>query len=218
MNGEKLRAAQVKLYAHAKTGALVACASASESNRRCADRPCSPSTAVLMAFDVVAVGYAQDIVEIGAVRYENGVEISEYSTFVDPGRDVPPEELEGSGIRPSMLADAPRLAEVIPAFDGFLGNAMLAAHRNTYNVWMLRKAYEKVNNVLANPTIDALPCARHLFSILRRRYPYPDYLMNDFMTPSAEPYRAVESARLCGGEFLRAIEELSANPAFSSKK
>ena len=91
---------------------------------------------------------------------------------------------------------------------------MVAANEDSFNVWMLGKTYEKVKDTLINPTIDTLACSRRLFDVLGRRYPYPNHLMNDFMTPGAEPYRAVESARFCGGEFLNAFEDLSQDAPF----
>ena len=211
MNRENTRAF---LREPARMGSVKGCKH-SDLNRLGSDDLRSLSAAPLVAFDLLAAGYGQDIIEIGAVRYENGAEVAEFSTFVTPGCDVLPEELEGSGITPIMLAEAPRFAEVIPAFDGFLKNAVLAAHGNSYNVWMLRKAYEKAGDVLINLTIDTISWSWRLFDVLRRRYPYPDYLMTDFMTPGAEPYRAVESARLCGEEFLMAFEEVSGECDFT---
>lgn len=164
-------------------------------------------SAPLVAFDLLATGSGRDIIEIGAVRYENGAEVGEFSTLVDPGRPLLPEEIEFYGVSPSQLSGAPGLAEAIVALDGFLKGAVLAAHHKSYNAWMLRKAYEKAGGALVNPTIDELPVSRRLFDILRRRYPYPDHLLTDFIAPTAEPYRAMDSARVCGGEFLAALNE-----------
>ncbi len=202
MNGEHAQRACIEMCAQAKIRAFDAFEAGPARKRR------DGAVAAFVAFDVAAVGHAQDVVEIGAVRYAGGAEVAAYSTLISPGRTVPPEELEGTGISPSMLAHAPGLREVIPAFDAFLKDAALLAHRDSYSVWLLHKAYEKAGDALVRPTIDALPCAPRLFSILRRRYPYPDYLMNDFMTPRAEPYRALDCARVSGGEFLRAFEAL----------
>lgn len=204
MNGEHAQKAVIEMHAQAKISDFDAFAAGPARKRRAEDW----AVAAFVALDVAAVGYAQDIIEIGAVRYASGAEVSAYSSLINPGRAVPPEELEGTGISTSMLARAPGLQDVIPAFDAFLKDAALLAHRDSYSVWLLHKAYEKARDALVCPTIDALPCARRVFSILRRRYPYPDYLMNDFMTPRAEPYRAVDCARISGGEFLRALEEL----------
>jgi DNA polymerase-3 subunit epsilon len=201
MNGEHASKAYGERSAQAKISALDAFAAAPGPKRR-------DGVAAFVAFDVAAVGYTQDVVEIVAVRYACGAEVAAYSTLVSPGRAVPAEELEGTGISPSMLARAPGLKDVIWAFDAFSKDAALLAHRDSYNVWLMHRAYEKVDDALVHPTIDAFPFARRVFSILRRRYPYPDYLLNDFMTPRMEPYRAVECARLSGGEYLRALEEL----------
>ena len=202
MNGEHAQKACIEMHAQAKISAFDAFAAGQGRKPRDGD------VAAFVAFDVAAVGCAQDIIEIGAVRYASGAEVAAYSTLINPGRAVPPEELEGTGISPCMLARAPGLRDVIGAFDAFLKDAALLAHRDSYSVWLLHKAYEKAGDALVRPTIDALPCARRLFSILRRRYPYPDYLMNDFMTPRAEPYRALDCARISGGAFLLALEEL----------
>lgn len=205
----------VSLGEHARTGRGKGCKRVSDLSWRESGGLRSLMGVPIVTFDLLATGYGQDIIEIGAVRFENCVEAAEFSTFVNPGRDVHPEELEGSGITPEMLSEAPRLSDVIQALDDFIENAVLATHGDSFNVWMLRKAYEKVNNRLNNLTIDTHPCALHLFDVLRRRYPYPDYLMNDFIAPVAEPYRAVESARLCGAEFLMALEEVRAESGFS---
>lgn len=186
------------------------------SVRRGLDGMAARIAAPFVAFDLFAAGAGRDIIDIGAVRYENGAEVAEFLTFVNPGRVLLPEEMEHIGVEPAKLAGAPGLAEAIGALDGFLKGAVLAAHRDSYNAWMLRKAHEKVGRALLNPTIDELAHARRLFDVLRRRYPYPDYLMTDFIAPPcAEPYRAVESARACGGEFLMALNEVGVKWEFS---
>ena len=194
---------------HARIGGAKGFKRASDLNRRGSDVLRTLTDTPLVAFDLLATGYDQDIIEIGAVRYEVGAEVAEFSTFVNPGRDVPPEELEGSGVTLDMLADAPDLADVITAFEGFLKNAVLAAHGDSYNIWLLRNAYKKVSYTLINPTVDALPRFRRVFDILHRHYPYPDFMIGDFIAQPCEPYRAIESARLCGEQFIHAFEKLS---------
>ena len=52
------------------------------------------------------------IIEIGAIRVEQGQIVEEFSTFVDPGRKLEERITELTGIRDEDLADAPQLDEV----------------------------------------------------------------------------------------------------------
>ena len=49
------------------------------------------------------------IIEIGAIRVEQGQIVEEFSTFVDPGRKLEERITELTGIRDEDLADAPQL-------------------------------------------------------------------------------------------------------------
>ena len=48
------------------------------------------------------------IIEIGAIRVEQGQIAEEFSTFVDPGRKLEERITELTGIRDEDLADAPQ--------------------------------------------------------------------------------------------------------------
>ena len=56
------------------------------------------------------------IIEIGAIRVEQGQIVEEFSTFVDPGRKLEERITELTGIRDEDLADAPQLDEVSPNY------------------------------------------------------------------------------------------------------
>jgi len=166
------------------------------------------AAAAFVAFELITTGYNQEIIDLGAVRYEGCVEVASYSTLVSPGKALPAEALDGTGITASALTRAPGLSEVIAVFDILSRDAVLLAHGGSCNMWLLRGAYKKTGRALNRPTADALPSVRQVYDVLRRRYPYPDELIGDFIAPPAEPYRAVDCARFLGGEFLRALAEL----------
>ena len=60
------------------------------------------------------------IIEIGAIRVEQGQIVEEFSTFVDPGRKLEERITELTGIRDEDLADAPQLDEVFPKLLEFM--------------------------------------------------------------------------------------------------
>ncbi len=80
------------------------------------------------------------ITEIGAVKICGGEELGEFATLVNPGQPVPPYVTVLTGITEAMLAPAPDLPEVLPAFLEFARGAVWVAHNAPYDVGFLRAA------------------------------------------------------------------------------
>lgn len=84
-----------------------------------------------------------EITEIGAVKVRGGEVLGEFATFVDPGRDIPPQIVALTGITSAMVYDAPRIAAVLPSFLEFIRGAVLVAHNAGFDVGFLRAAAER---------------------------------------------------------------------------
>jgi DNA polymerase-3 subunit epsilon len=83
---------------------------------------------------------ADAITEIGAVRVRGGVILGEFQTLVDPARPLTPFVSVLTGITDSMLAGAPRIAAVLPAFLEFAHGSVLVAHNAPFDIGFLRAA------------------------------------------------------------------------------
>lgn len=79
------------------------------------------------------------IIEIGAIRVEQGQIVEEFSTFVDPGRKLEERITELTGIRDEDLADAPQLDEVFPQLLEFMGELPLLGHSILFDYSFLKK-------------------------------------------------------------------------------
>src|SRR4029078_10984124 len=80
------------------------------------------------------------ITEIGAVKIRGGVVLGELATLVDPGRGIPPQIVQLTGITSAMVHDAPRIDAVLPAFLEFSRGAVLVAHNAGFDIGFLRSA------------------------------------------------------------------------------
>lgn len=80
------------------------------------------------------------ITEIGAVKIRGGEVIGEFATLVDPGRDIPPQIVELTGITTAMVRNAPTIATVLPMFLEFAHGAVLVAHNAGFDIGFLRAA------------------------------------------------------------------------------
>jgi DNA polymerase III epsilon subunit-like protein len=71
------------------------------------------------------------ITEVGAVRIEGLREVAQFGTLVNPMRPIPPMITQITGISQDMVADAPRIEEVIPDLLEFIRGAVIVAHNAT---------------------------------------------------------------------------------------
>jgi len=84
------------------------------------------------------------ITEIGAVKVRGGEVLGEFSTLVDPGRSIPPQIVQLTGITDAMVVDAPREASVVPSFLEFARGSVLVAHNAPFDIGFLKAACERL--------------------------------------------------------------------------
>lgn len=88
-------------------------------------------------------GSRDAITEIGAVKVRGGEVIGEFATLVDPGRAIPPQIVELTGITTAMVRDAPTISSVLPMFLEFARGAVLVAHNAGFDIGFLKAAAEQ---------------------------------------------------------------------------
>lgn len=94
-----------------------------------------------VGFDVETTGVdpEQDrVIQLGAVRVEQGEAVARWSALVDPGRPVPPAIQRLTGITDEALRGQPPLEGVLPAFLEFAGDLPLVAHNAPFDAAFLR--------------------------------------------------------------------------------
>ena len=78
------------------------------------------------------------ITEIGAVKVRGGEVLGEFQTLVNPLTAIPAFIAVLTGISNSMVADAPAIDSVLPAFLEFAAGTVLVAHNAPFDVGFLR--------------------------------------------------------------------------------
>ncbi len=66
--------------------------------------------------------------------------VGEFQTLVNPNAHIPPLISVLTGITDAMVADAPRVDQVIPPFLEFARGAVLVAHNAGFDVGFLKRA------------------------------------------------------------------------------
>jgi DNA polymerase III subunit epsilon len=106
------------------------------------------------------------ITEIGAVKVRGGELLGEFQTLVNPECSVPPFIAVLTGITDSMVATAPRLSAVLPAFLEWARGSVLVAHNAPFDLGFLRAGCTALG--LDWPGFDSVDTARLARRVLTR--------------------------------------------------
>jgi len=110
------------------------------------------------------------ITEIGAVKYENGIQVESFSQLVNPGISIPPDIIELTGIDNEMVKSAPSIEEVITGLEDFLGDSPLIVGQNVkFDISFLKRYIcTKYIETFDNHYIDTAMMARLVWPGLRK--------------------------------------------------
>ena len=84
------------------------------------------------------------IIELGAVKYENGKIVDKFESLVY-AKEIPAYVQEVTKINPKMLEMAPRLENVLIDFKNFLGDDVFLAHDIKFDYTFISDSFEKYN-------------------------------------------------------------------------
>ncbi|MDY6915614.1 MAG: exonuclease domain-containing protein, partial [Candidatus Cloacimonadota bacterium] len=102
-----------------------------------------------------------EIIEIGAVKYENNNLVDEFSEFVHPQKKVPEFIKQLTNITDQQLAEADNLPTVIEKFQKFIGNNLLICHNTNFDINFLKTKFDQTSSLpLINKFIDTLKLSR----------------------------------------------------------
>lgn len=102
-------------------------------------------------------------IELGAVSIIDGVITEQFSTFINPRRQIPPEITRITNITDIDVAGAPYIDEIIPDFYKFAENALLVGHNTEFDYAFLRNAAHEDGYIFDNERQDTLYLSRKLF-------------------------------------------------------
>lgn len=166
-----------------------------------------------IAFDLETTGTVagvDQIVEIGAVRFQNGEPVSLFSTLVDPGIPIPPGASAVNGIKDEMVKGQPKVETLLESFSLFCEDIPMVAHNANFDAQFMIADYKKHEFPTPRGVIlDTLPMARKVFPGL------PNYrlstLVQHLKIPSGQFHRAEDDATACGRLFLEMFRRISVN-------
>ncbi len=118
---------------------------------------------VLFDLETTGVSWQNDeVVEISALKVQDGEVVDEFSTLVNPGMPIPFAASSVNGITDDMVADSPEFDEVLGQFLEFAGDAVLVGHNiQCFDMKFIQKSAQRYyGQMIGNDYIDTLQLAR----------------------------------------------------------
>ena len=171
-----------------------------------------PLSGSFVVFDTETTGLntqMDKLIEISAVRVENGKITEAFDTFVDPAMPIPAKVVELTGINDGMVAGAPDPDTALKQFLEFAGNRVLVAHNaHGFDIPILQAAARRAGVEFRNPYIDSLPMAQALYPGLGN---YKLDTVNKYLElPKFNHHRAGDDAAALAAIFCKMLEDLAA--------
>ena len=123
-----------------------------------------------VVFDLETTGLNYEdckIVEIGAVKVENGKITEKFTTFVDPEEEIPLDSIKIHGITDAMVMGAPKINEAIADFYKFCAGSILVAYNIDFDYQFINYYGRQNGYNFDNEKKDALIMARQYIKGLR---------------------------------------------------
>lgn len=99
-----------------------------------------PRTYVALDLETTGLDAQHDaIIEVAAVKFRDDEVLDTFSTFVNPGRPIPLQITELTGIRDADVANAPTLRDVLSRLARFVGQCPIVGHSVEFDLGFLRR-------------------------------------------------------------------------------
>lgn len=148
-----------------------------------------------IALDLETTGLSareDKIIEVGAVKVIDGIEVSRYQTLINPARMINDRIVGFTGINNDMVKNAPYIEDVISEIVDYMEDLPLLGHNLMFDYRFLKKA--AINNKLTfeKMGIDTLKIARKYLPHLESKK--LDYLCKVFDIEDEQHHRAINDA------------------------
>jgi ATP-dependent DNA helicase DinG len=166
-----------------------------------------------VALDIETTGLnsaADDIIEIGAVRYRNGLETESFSKFLRPSKPVPTFIKQLTHITETDLIGAESQPDALAALLDFIEDDILVFHNHDFDFRFINASLERHHlNPMRNGVLDTLELTRiylpftpgHKLGMMAARF--------GIVLDNA--HRAIHDARATGELFCRLVNWICEN-------
>lgn len=164
----------------------------------------------------------EDIIEIGAIKFEYDNPIEVFKTYVKPTKKIRKKITDITGITNDDVANAPTIEDVLPHFIKFVSNYTLVAHNSKFDMsFLLDKLYKLGYSKPKNKVIDTLSLSKKYIKDIddNKLKSYSlESLKEELGLWEIESHTALEDCKACALVFLECKKQIEYENAFLNNK
>lgn len=169
-----------------------------------------------VVFDLETTGFSainNKIIEIGAVKVENGIITDRFSTFVNPNEPIPFRIEKLTGISDNMVIDARTIEEIMPEFLEFADGCVMVAHNADFDMSFIIRNCERMGINKKFTILDTVNLSRILLPNLKNFK--LDTVAKALNVSLLNHHRAVDDAGCTAEIFVKLIKILKEKGIFN---
>ena len=176
--------------------------------------------ATFVVLDFETTGFSpnyHEIIEIGACKVQGGEIVSEFSSFVNPRREISKKTTELTTITNDDVRKAPFIEDILPKFMDYCGDAILVAHNAEFDSSHLYHNLRRLglyNGLI--PFIDTLGIARARYNKKLKKFGLED-LCKVFSVTLDQHHRAIDDAKATALIFIKMLNDFFNDNIFNYK-
>lgn len=163
-----------------------------------------------VAFDLETTGLRPKydrILEIGAIKVEDGEVTGTYETFIDSGVEIPPRITELTGITQEMVAGSPGIREAVEGFLEFSEERVLLGHNILFDYSFMKRNVVNLGGTYERRGLDTLSISRLCLPQLPGKS--LDKMAAHYGIPQEQHHRALDDALTAARLYERLREEFA---------
>lgn len=150
---------------------------------------------------------ANEIIEIGAIKTENGEAKDIYNKLIIPDSAISAEITRITGITQEMVEGCPKIGSILDEFLKFIGDSTLIVHNADFDISFIKEALKKAKkDDLKNAVVCTLKTARALLPNLENHKLHT--IAHYFNIPISARHRAIGDCEATLQVWLSMVKKL----------
>lgn len=156
---------------------------------------------------------SEKIIETALIRIDNGEQVSQFTSCVNPGKSLSPRIVSLTGLNDDMLKDAPAFSSIAEKVSRFIGNSVIVAHNAVFDLGFLSEELTRCNVKHRFQYLDTVKIAKMAYPGLNN-YKL-ETLISELNLAEKQSHRAMDDV-LCTLKLYELACERLRNPLISS--
>jgi DNA polymerase-3 subunit epsilon len=145
------------------------------------------------------------VIEVGAIRVENGKITNTFTSLIDPDCYIPEEITRLTGILPSQLEGAPTFRQIADELSEIMDDAVMVAHNARFDFGFLKNEFIRIRQEFSPKQICTVRLSRALFP----QFPHHnlDSIIERYGFECKNRHRAFDDAMILWQFYQKVLEQ-----------